>query len=212
MKRYAFIAAVAALSAGTAAYAQQPAGAPEGGISPEMLAEISKGYEGDADDKAIRNALALTPIGTLAINAENAAMIDTHFSDRVRTKGITDQKSSGRCWLFTGLNVLRAKMIDKYELPGMEFSQNYLFFYDQLEKSNLFLRGASHMHACSNSWFLHHFSFEGFRHHRLNQFGISQFAAKLLVFPFKLFYPLLQFLASLFPIHALTPLCSIRFR
>ena len=50
MKRYAFIAAVAALSAGTAAYAQQPAGAPEGGISPEMLAEISKGYEGDADE------------------------------------------------------------------------------------------------------------------------------------------------------------------
>ena len=141
MKRYAFIAALAALSAGTAAYAQQPAGAPEGGISPEMLAEISKGYEGDADDKAIRNALALTPIGTLAINAENEAMIDTHFSDRVRTKGITDQKSSGRCWLFTGLNVLRAKMIDKYELPGMEFSQNYLFFYDQLEKSNLFLQG-----------------------------------------------------------------------
>ncbi|MBR0393904.1 MAG: hypothetical protein IIX04_02215, partial [Alistipes sp.] len=36
---------------------------------------------------------------------------------------ITDQKSSGRCWLFTGLNVLRAKMIDKYDLPGMEFSQ-----------------------------------------------------------------------------------------
>jgi bleomycin hydrolase len=59
----------------------------------------------------------------------------------VKTKGITDQKSSGRCWLFTGLNVLRAKMIDKYELPGMEFSQSYLFFYDQLEKANLFLQG-----------------------------------------------------------------------
>ena len=68
-------------------------------------------------------------------------MIDTHFSDRVRTKGITDQESSGRCWLFTGLNVLRAKMIDKYDLPSFEFSQNYLFFYDQLEKSNLFLQG-----------------------------------------------------------------------
>ena len=84
---------------------------------------------------------AVTPIPTLATNAENAAMIDTHFSDRVRTKGITDQQSSGRCWLFTGLNVLRAKMIDKYDLPGMEFSQNYLFFYDQLEKANLFLQG-----------------------------------------------------------------------
>ena len=141
MKRYFLAAAFAALLTGSAAMAQQPAGSPEGGISAEMLAQISKGYEGNAADKALKNALAGTSIATLAINAENAAMIDTHFSDRVKTKGITDQKSSGRCWLFTGLNVLRAKMIDKYDLPGMEFSQNYLFFYDQLEKANLFLQG-----------------------------------------------------------------------
>ena len=141
MKKLVLAAALAAMCAGFNAYAQQPAGNPKGGISAEMLAKISEGYEGNAADKALRNALATTSIGTLAMNAENAAMIDTHFSDRVKTKGITDQKSSGRCWLFTGLNVLRAKMIDKYELPGMEFSQNYLFFYDQLEKANLFLQG-----------------------------------------------------------------------
>ena len=141
MKKLVLAAALAAMCAGFNAYAQQPAGNPKGGISAEMLAKISDRYEGKAADKALRNALATTPINTLAMNAENAAMIDTHFSDRVRTKGITDQKSSGRCWLFTGLNVLRAKMIDKYELPGMEFSQNYLFFYDQLEKANLFLQG-----------------------------------------------------------------------
>ena len=121
--------------------AQKPAASHDGGISPEMLAQISATYEDNLYDKAISNALAGTSIATLAINADNAAMIDTHFSDRVKTKGITDQKSSGRCWLFTGLNVLRAKMIDKYELPGMEFSQSYLFFYDQLEKANLFLQG-----------------------------------------------------------------------
>ena len=141
MKRIIIAAALAALFVGQQAMAQQPAGSPDGGISAEMLEQISKGYEGNASDKALRNALAVAPIGTLALNAENAAMIDTHFSDRVKTKGITDQQSSGRCWLFTGLNVLRAKMIDKYELPGMEFSQNYLFFYDQLEKANLFLQG-----------------------------------------------------------------------
>ena len=141
MKKLVLAAALAAMCAGFDAYAQQPAGNPKGGISAEMLAKISDRYEGNAADKALRNALATTPINTLAMNAENAAMIDTHFSDRVKTKGITDQKSSGRCWLFTGLNVLRAKMIDKYELPGMEFSQNYLFFYDQLEKANLFLQG-----------------------------------------------------------------------
>ena len=48
--------------------------------------------------------------------------------------------SSGRCWLFSGLNVLRAQMIAKYNLGAFQFSQNYCFFYDQLEKSNLFLQ------------------------------------------------------------------------
>ena len=140
MKRIILTAAFAAFFAASA-FAQQVAGSHEGGISEEMLSIISQRYEGDAGDRAIRNALAGSSIASLALNADNAAMIDTHFSDRVKTKGITDQQSSGRCWLFTGLNVLRAKMIDKYDLPGMEFSQNYLFFYDQLEKANLFLQG-----------------------------------------------------------------------
>ena len=113
---------------------------PKGGISAEMLAEISKGYEGNAADKAIRNALNTTPIATLALNADNIP-VDTRFSDMVKTKGRTNQLSSGRCWLFTGLNVLRAKMIDKYDLGAFTFSQNYVFFYDQLEKANLFLQG-----------------------------------------------------------------------
>jgi bleomycin hydrolase len=113
----------------------------DGGITSSMLKEIGKGYAGSSSDKAIRNAIASTPINTLAANSENAAMIDTHFSDRVESKGITNQESSGRCWLFTGLNVLRAKMIEKYNLGAFTFSQNYVFFYDQLEKSNLFLQG-----------------------------------------------------------------------
>ena len=136
-----FLTAALAVFAPFFASAQQPAASHDGGISAKMLAQISEAYEGNPYDKAISNALAGTSIAKLAINADNAAMIDTHFSDRVKTKGITDQKSSGRCWLFTGLNVLRAKMIDKYDLPGMEFSQSYLFFYDQLEKANLFLQG-----------------------------------------------------------------------
>lgn len=111
-----------------------------GGISPELLKEIQKGYEGNAADKAIRNALNTTAINVLATNADNAAMIDTHFSDRVKTRGITDQKSSGRCWLFSGLNVLRAAAIFNHDLGDFQFSQCYSFFYDQLEKSNLFLQ------------------------------------------------------------------------
>ena len=111
-----------------------------GGISEDMLGRIRQGYQGTPEQKAVKNALASNSISTLAINGENLSMIDTHFSHRVKTKGITNQKSSGRCWLFTGLNVLRAKVIDKFDLPGLEFSQNYNSFYDLLEKSNLFLQ------------------------------------------------------------------------
>ena len=134
-----FIIAATILAASVASFAQDRSS--DGGITPSMLSAIKESYLNTASDKAIRNALNTTPIGTLALNAENSVMIDTHFSDEVKTKGRTDQKSSGRCWLFTGLNVLRAKMIDKHNLGAFKFSQNYLFFYDQLEKANLFLQG-----------------------------------------------------------------------
>lgn len=111
-----------------------------GGINEEMLNRIRQGYAGTPEQKAVKNALASNSISALAVNAENLSMIDTHFSHRVTTKGITNQLSSGRCWLFTGLNVLRAKMITKHNLPEFEFSQNYNSFYDLLEKSNLFLQ------------------------------------------------------------------------
>ena len=111
----------------------------DGGIDAELLSVIRQSYTGSAEQKAIRNALNAQSMSLLAENSENLAMIDTHFSHEVKTKGITDQKSSGRCWLFSGLNVLRAKMISTHDLGGFTFSQNYVFFYDQLEKANLFL-------------------------------------------------------------------------
>lgn len=85
--------------------------------------------------------MAETSIAVLAKNHENLANFDTNFTNKVVSHGITDQQQSGRCWLFTGLNVLRAQMMAKYGLDEMEFSQNYCFFYDQLEKANLFLQG-----------------------------------------------------------------------
>ena len=134
MKRL-FTLAVALMAVGTLS-AQQD----KGGISEAMLQEIRSSYTEDAADRAARNAMAQTAIATLATNADNLAMIDTNFSHRVKTKGITDQQQSGRCWLFTGLNVLRAQMIEEYDLGELTFSHNYLFFYDQLEKCNLFLQ------------------------------------------------------------------------
>lgn len=111
-----------------------------GGISSDMLNQIKAAQTNTVADKALRNALAGTSINQLATLANNPANFDTYFSHKVPSKGITDQESSGRCWLFTGMNVMRAKMIAKYGLGEFQFSQSYNFFFDQLEKSNLFLQ------------------------------------------------------------------------
>lgn len=113
----------------------------KGGISAEMLKQIQNYYQGTAADKAIRNAIGANSIKSLTLNQEKQTGFDTDFSVKVESKGITDQQSSGRCWLFTGLNVMRAKAIARFDLPELEFSQTYSFFWDQLEKSNLFLQG-----------------------------------------------------------------------
>ena len=126
-----------ALSLALSAQGQQNGG----GISPEMLRQIKQAYQGTPADKAIRNAIANNNINKLAVNLESLNNLDTHFSHKVESKGISDQQSSGRCWLFTGLNVLRAKAIAKYDMGEFQFSQNYSFFWDQLEKANLFLQG-----------------------------------------------------------------------
>lgn len=113
----------------------------KGGITPAMLEQIKQSYQGTASDRALRNAIGGTDIRKLSLNQENMPGMDTHFSIKVDSKGITDQKSSGRCWLFTGLNVMRAKTLARYGFQSFEFSQTYPFFWDQLEKANLFLQG-----------------------------------------------------------------------
>ena len=112
-----------------------------GGISTEMLNQMKKGYGSSATDRALRNIMVNQSPKKLAMNYENATKFDANFSHRVVSKAITDQKSSGRCWMFTGMNVLRNQAIRRHKLPeNFQFSQAYLFFYDQLEKSNLFLQ------------------------------------------------------------------------
>ena len=113
----------------------------KGGISDEMMRQIKQSYQNTSSDRAIRNAIGNNDIRKLALNQDNMKGMDTHFSIKVNSKGITDQKSSGRCWLFTGLNVMRAKTIARHNLGSFEFSQTYPFFFDQLEKANLFLQG-----------------------------------------------------------------------
>ena len=113
----------------------------EGGITPQMLQQITQQAAPTASDRALRNALAANAIDLLAKNQQHAGDIDTYFSVETRRQSITDQKSSGRCWMFSGLNVLRSNFAQRTDSLTVSLSQDYLFFWDQLEKANLMLQG-----------------------------------------------------------------------
>ena len=113
-----------------------------GGISKDMLKDIQKEVQASPANRALVNAVAANSIDALAVNAQNAGAFDTYFSIETKKQSITDQKSSGRCWMFSGLNVLRSNYTHQHgDSIQIEFSQAYLFFWDQLEKANLMLQG-----------------------------------------------------------------------
>lgn len=114
-----------------------------GAISQNALKQIENASGVDANkNKALYNAITANSIDALAKNHNNAGAVDSYFSVETPTQNIHNQKSSGRCWMFTGLNVLRANFAkENNNEKVVEFSQSYLFFYDQLEKANLMLQG-----------------------------------------------------------------------
>ncbi len=137
MKLTHFFTIAAIALAGLSSQAQTKGG----GIDSGMMDRLRNSFNPTRAQKALRNAASANSIDKLVQNADGKNNFDTSFSHKVESKGITDQKDSGRCWLFTGLNVLRSQMMAEKELPELTLSQNYNFFFDQLEKSNLFLQG-----------------------------------------------------------------------
>lgn len=130
------LAVIAILASGALAAGAENSG----GISCCMLRGLRESYRPTAAERALANAAAGASLDELAHTRASRNGADTYFSHKVESKGITDQKRSGRCWLFTGLNVLRSQMMAAHDLPELKLSQAHNFFYDQLEKSNLFLQ------------------------------------------------------------------------
>ena len=113
-----------------------------GGISGEMLRDIQKEQQAEPVNRALINAVAVNSIDALTTNRQNAGALDTYFSVETKKQSITDQKSSGRCWMFSGFNVLRSNYTRQHgDSIQLELSQAYLFVWDQLEKANLMLQG-----------------------------------------------------------------------
>jgi bleomycin hydrolase len=130
--------ATATLAAASAAFAERA----RTGIAPEVLKNLERSFTLDAQTRALMNALTANDAKSLALSRDLLTRQDEIFNYKIDAKGITNQKSSGRCWLFAGLNIMRPAVIKKHNLSGFQFSESYLFFWDKLEKANMFLEAA----------------------------------------------------------------------
>lgn len=109
-------------------------------INDALLRQFRAQVAADPAAAVLNGALAKTDLADLSFVPMQAALHDGPFAVEVKTRGITAQKQSGRCWLFAALNLLREKVAEKCNLDEkFELSQNYLSFYDKLEKANNFL-------------------------------------------------------------------------
>lgn len=116
-------------------------------INEQMLAKMEQGYAARPELRVLSNALSRTTLDDAAFVPAGAAKLRMDFSVVVPTDGITNQKQSGRCWMFSVMNLLRQRVIAKCNLEEFALSGTYLAFYDKLEKANLFFENVIHFAA-----------------------------------------------------------------
>lgn len=105
-------------------------------IQMNTLNQYETNYQNDKQAKAMRRALAKNELDSIAFVSESTANTKCQFSIDIPTLKVANQQASGRCWLFAGLNIVREEVAKKCELEEFELSQNYVSFYDKLEKIN----------------------------------------------------------------------------
>lgn len=107
-------------------------------ITKEMLEQFEEKC-GDLACQVAKNAVTENGLKASAKNGEAQRATRQSFSVKLKQGAVTNQKQSGRCWMFAALNTFRFRIIRKLNLENFELSQSYLFFYDKLEKANFFL-------------------------------------------------------------------------
>ena len=96
-------------------------------------------FNSDVANLVIKRALTKNEMDTIALKQESVPFTTFKFSKEIKTLPVANQQKTGRCWIFAGLNVLREIIAKRYGLKEFELSQNYIAFYDKLEKINYFL-------------------------------------------------------------------------
>jgi bleomycin hydrolase len=118
---------------------QAPAATNGGALTPDKLQGLADGFAATPAHRLAQNAVTQNVIDDVALNRSIVTGIDHTFSHLLDDWTVTNQKKSGRCWLFAGLNLLRVGAMKKMNLKEFEFSQNHTLFYDKLERANYFL-------------------------------------------------------------------------
>ncbi len=108
-------------------------------VTPEMIDAFRKEYENDAFAKTLTAAASGADFATISYDPVAGSKLQRSFSIELETHGITNQKSTGRCWLFASMNLMREAVIKKCNLEKFELSGNYFAFWDKFEKINFFL-------------------------------------------------------------------------
>lgn len=110
-----------------------------GSLNSDLLRDFQSDFDSKQSYKLAQNAVTQTTVDDIALNRTVVTSIDHTFSHLLDDWEVTNQKKSGRCWMFAGLNLLRVGAMKKMNLKSFEFSQNHTMFWDKLERANFFL-------------------------------------------------------------------------
>lgn len=117
-------------------------------VTGEQLGKFDENYQSSKLLKAMTNALAKNSVDTIASVPSAFQNTAFKFSIDIPTMEVTNQKQSGRCWIFSGLNVMREIIGKKCNIENFELSQNYIAFWDKFEKINYFLESIIDLADC----------------------------------------------------------------
>ena len=105
-------------------------------ITKTQIKQYREKFEKDNIAKIAQNAVTNVPLPKLTLNRELVNEINPTFSIKLDEWSVTNQKRSGRCWLFAALNLFRVDAMKKMNLKDFEFSQSHIHFWDKFERSN----------------------------------------------------------------------------
>ncbi|MFD1672281.1 aminopeptidase C [Agrilactobacillus yilanensis] len=107
-------------------------------ITDAHLEEFSNTFHRLPKSDALKRTTMKNGILASSENTDSAIAMEPTFSVEIDTGAVSNQKQSGRCWMFAALNTMRHPLQKQFHLKDFELSQNYTNFWDKLEKSNYF--------------------------------------------------------------------------